>query len=143
MNRPAETALAAMPKVEGAGLGELSVVPGSVTAVHTPTQQPIENTISVTLKNIGTAPLAYTMTLQTTPPLTLSIVVPLTGTLDLGAETAVPLQLSLDGQPVGSYTGTLQIDTSSNGVLGSTALPVTVHLWDAIYETFLPLVIRP
>ncbi len=143
VNRPAETALAAMPKVEGAGLGELSVMSGAVTAVYTPTQQPINETITVTLENVGTAPLAYTLTLQTTAPLTLTLLAPLSGTLDLGEETAVPLQLSLDGQPVGSYTGTLQIDTSSNGVLGSTALPVTVHLWDTIYETFLPLVIRP
>jgi hypothetical protein len=142
VNRPAEAALAAMPKVAGAGLGELSVVPGAVTAVYTPTQQPIDETATVTLSNVGTAALAYTMTLQVNPPLLLSTFASLTGLLDTGEETAVPLQFSLDGQPTGSYTGTLQIDTNSNGVTDSTSLPVTVHLWDEIHETFLPVVIQ-
>lgn len=143
VDRPAEAALATMPKVAGAGLGELSVMPGSVTAVYTPTQQPINETVSVTLKNSGTAPLAYTMTLQTTVPLTLTLGGSLTGTLDLDEATAVPLQFILNGQPTGSYTGTLQIDTISNSVVGSANLPVTVHLWDEIHETFLPLAVRP
>ncbi len=143
VNRPAEAALAAMPKVEGAGLGELSVVPGAVTAVYTPTRQPINETVTVTLENSGTAPLAYTMTLQVNPPLSLSTSASLTGSLDPGEETAVPLQFFLDGQPTGSYTGMLQIETRSNGVLGSTNLPLTVHLWDEIHDTFLPLTVRP
>jgi hypothetical protein len=67
----------------------------------------------------------------------------MSGTLDPDEETAVPLQISLSGQPIGSYTGTLQIDTTSNGVMGSTNLLVTVHLWHEIHETFLPVVIRP
>jgi hypothetical protein len=142
-NRPAEAALTAMPKVAGAGVGELLVLPGAVTAVYTPTQQPIDETISLTLKNVGTAPLAYTLTLQTILPLTLNVTVPLIGSLDVGVETAVPLQFALTGQPVGSYTGTLHIETSSNGVSGSRNVPVTVHLWDAIYRTALPFVVRP
>ncbi|WP_420643035.1 hypothetical protein [Candidatus Leptofilum sp.] len=142
-NRPAEAALAAMPKVEGAGVGELSVMPEAVTAVYTPTQQPIDETISVTLKNVGTAPLAYTMTLQTTLPLTLTVNAPLTGSLDVGMETAVPLQFGLDGQPIGSYSGTVQIETSSNGIVDGQSVLVTVRLWDEIYRTFLPLAVRP
>ncbi|MCA9943019.1 MAG: hypothetical protein KC449_06035 [Anaerolineales bacterium] len=143
VNRPAEAALAAMPKVAGAGVGELSVMPGSVTAVYTPTQQPIAKTISVTLKNEGTAPLVYTLTLQTDAALMLALPAPLEGTLAPGEETAVPLQISLDGQPTGSYTGALQIDTASNSVVGSSSVPVTVHLWDEIGETLLPFAIRP
>lgn len=143
VGRPAEAALAAMPKVAGAGVGELAVVPGTVTAVYTPTQQPIDQTLTVTLKNVGTAPLAYTLTLQTSVPLTLTLSAPLTGTLAPEAETAVPLRWQLDGQPTGSYTGTVQIDTRSNGVLGSSSLPVVVHLWAEIFDTFLPVMIRP
>ncbi|WP_420631935.1 hypothetical protein [Candidatus Leptofilum sp.] len=143
VNRPAEAALAAMPKVAGAGVGELIVVPGAVTAVYTPTQQPITETVSVTLQNVGTAPLAYTMTLQTTLPLTLTLNAPLTGSLDVGMETAVPLHLSLDGQPIGSYPGTLQIETYSNGVASSHSVPVTVYLWDEVHRTFVPLAVRP
>jgi len=143
VNRPAEAALTAMPKVEGAGLGELTVLPGSVTAVFTLTQQPIDKTITVTLKNVGTALLGYTLTLQTTSPLTLTLSAPLTGTLDLAEETAVPLQIMLAGQPTGSYSGALSLDTISNGVIDGSNLPVTVHLWDEIHETFLPLTIRP
>jgi hypothetical protein len=142
-NRPAEAALAAMPKVAGAGVGELSLMPGTVTAVYTPTQQPINETVTVTLKNSGMASLAYTMTLQVNPPLSLSTTTPLTGSLDPDEETAVPLQLMLDGQPTGSYSSLVQIDTTSNGVMSSASLPVTVHLWDEIHETFLPVVTRP
>ncbi|MFZ1401402.1 MAG: hypothetical protein WAS33_31140, partial [Candidatus Promineifilaceae bacterium] len=131
------------PKVAGAGVGELAVVPGAVTAVYTPAQQPIAQTISVTLKNTGAAPLAYTMTVQTMPPLNLNVTGPLTGSLAVGEETAVPLPYSLDGQSVGSYAGSLQIETSSNGVANSQNVPVTVHLWAEIYRTFLPLTVRP
>ena len=142
-NRPAEVALTVMPKSAGAGVGELVAVPGTVTAVYTPTQQPIADTISVTLKNSGTAPLVYTMTLQTTSPLTLTVSVPLTGTLDIEAETAVPLGYALNGQALGAYTGTLKIETASNGVATSHAVPVTVHLWDVVYNTFVPMMTRP
>ena len=143
VDRPAEAALAAMPKVAGAGVGELSIVPGAVTAVYTPTQQPISETVMVTLKNVGTASLAYTLTLQTAQPLTLTLSVPLTGTLEPDDETAVPLQYELNGQPTGSYTGTMHIETFSNSVAVTHALPVTVYLWDEIYQAFLPVTIRP
>lgn len=143
VNRPAEAALAAMPKVAGAGVGELSLLPGAVTAVFTPAQQPIDETVSVTLKNSGVAPLAYTMTLQVNPPLMLSTSASLTGSLDPDEATAVPLQFELNGQPTGSYSGTLDIETTSNGVAESYSLPVTVYLWDEIHETYLPVVIRP
>ena len=142
-DRPAEAALAAMPKVDGAGVGELSAVPGMITAVHTPAQQPINETVTVTLKNVGNAPLAYTLTLQTNPPLMLSLAAATSGTLDLDEETAVSLEYSLDGQPTGSYTGTLQIDTVSNSIAAGSDLPVTVYLWDEIHRTFLPLATRP
>ncbi len=143
VGRPAEAALTAMPKVAGASVGELSVVPGAVTAVYTPSQQPIDETITVTLKNVGNAPLAYTLTLQTSPPLALSLSGAVSGLLDPNEVTAVPLQFSLAGQPTGSYSGALHINTTSNGVAGSHNLPLTVFLWDEIYHTFLPVVIRP
>ncbi len=140
VNRPAEAALAAMPKVAGAGAGELATVPGAVTAVYTPAQQPIAETVMVTLKNSGTAPLAYTMTLQTNSALSLNTSTPLTGSLEPDEETAVSLQYALDGQPTGSYAGSLKIDTSSSGVSDSVTVPVTVHLWNVIHKTFLPIV---
>jgi hypothetical protein len=143
VGRPAEAALAAMPKVAGASVGELSVVPGAVTAVFTPSQQPIDKTVTITLKNVGNAPLTYTLTLQPSPPLALSLSAPLSGLLDPNEATAVPLQFSLAGQPTGSYSGALHINTTSNGVAGSQNLPLMVFLWDEIYHTFLPVVIRP
>lgn len=143
VNRPAEAALSAMPKVAGAGVGELSVMPGAITAVYTPLQQPIDKTVVITLKNVGAQSLIYTMTLQSTAPLGLSLSAPLNGTLAPDAETAVPLQLELNSQPTGSYTGTLQIDTSSNGAASSQTVPVAVLLWDEIHQTFLPVVVRP
>ncbi|MCB8981830.1 MAG: hypothetical protein H6657_30860 [Ardenticatenaceae bacterium] len=142
-NRPAEAALTAMPKVAGAGVGELWVAPGMVTAVYTPTQQPISQTISITIKNVGTAPLDFSLALQDAPPLSLNLTGALTGTLAVGETTAVPLEYALDNQATGSYSGTLHIETSSNGVIGSQDVPVVVHLWDTIHEAFLPVVIRP
>lgn len=143
VDRPAEAALAAMPKVAGAGVGELSLLPGSITAVYTTTQQPISQTVTVTLKNVGTQPLVYTLTLQTAPPLTLTLPDSLTGTLQPSMETAVPLQYAIDSQPTGSYTGTVQIETFSNNVATSAAFPVTLYLWDNIFQTFLPMTVRP
>jgi hypothetical protein len=67
----------------------------------------------------------------------------LTGSLDPDEATAVPLQFELNGQSTGSYSGTLDIETTSNGVAESYSLPVTVYLWDEIHETYLPVVIRP
>jgi len=142
-NRPAEAALTAMPKVAGAGLGQLWVAPGAVTAVHTLSHQPLNKTLAVTIKNVGTAPLDYTLSLQETPPLALDLTGSITGTLGVNEATAVPLKYSLNNQPTGSYSGTLHIDTSSNGVTDSQVVPVTVHLWDTIHETFLPVVVRP
>ena len=141
-NRPAEAALTAMPKVAGAGVGELWVAPGTVTAVYTPTQQPINQTISLTIKNVGTAPLDFSLALQDAPPLLLNLTGALTGTLAVDETTAVPLEYALDNQATGSYSGTLHIETSSNGVIGSQDVPLVVHLWDTIHEAFLPVVIR-
>jgi hypothetical protein len=142
-NRPAEAALTAMPKVAGAGLGQLEVAPGVVTAVHALAHQPINKTVAVTIKNVGTAPLAYTLSLQETPPLSLDLTGSITGTLAVNEAAAVPLEYSLSNQTTGSYRGTLHIETSSNGVIDSQAVPVTVHLWEQINETFLPVVLRP
>ncbi|MBK8901128.1 MAG: hypothetical protein IPM53_08095 [Anaerolineaceae bacterium] len=142
-NRPAEAALAAMPKVAGAGVGDLSAAPDAVTAVHTLAQQPLNKTVSVTIKNVGTAPLDYTLLLQDTPPLSLSLTGALTGTLAVNESTAVPLKYTLNSQTTGSYSGTLHIATSSNGVTDSHSVPVTAHLWNTIHETFLPVVVRP
>ncbi|MCP4420726.1 MAG: hypothetical protein GY805_29305, partial [Chloroflexi bacterium] len=143
VNRPAEAALTAMPKVAGAGVGELSVVPGSITAVYTPTQQPISQTVTVTLKNVGTEPLAYTITLQTSPSLTLTLSAPLTGTLEANQETDVPLHYAIGNQPTGIYKGTMQIETSSNNVLRITNFPATLFIWDEVFQTFIPLLLRP
>ena len=51
-DRPAELALAAMPKVSGAPIGELAVTPQSITVIVTPTQQPFMITQTVTVAKL-------------------------------------------------------------------------------------------
>jgi len=142
-SRPAESALATMPKVSPPAVGELSISPAVYTDVITPSQQPYGEEVSLMLQNSGTLPLTYTMTLSTTSPLTVTLTGVPGGSLEANEQTAVSLQLNLDGQSAGTYTASLNIETESGGLPATETISLKIYVWEEIHRTFAPLVIKP
>lgn len=140
--RPAQPALAAMPKVSGPAGGELAFWPLAVTAVLTPGQLPFTSTAVLHLQNSGIMPLTYTLAAETGQPLTVTTALT-QGVLAPDAATAVTLTLTLSNQPSGTYGHTLALISDSVGVTETQTLPVTVHVWADIHRAYLPLLARP
>jgi hypothetical protein len=142
MGRPAEQALTDMPKVSPPAAGVLEVSPPAVTDIITPGQQPYSRTAVLQLENSGVQPLTFTLAAQPGTPLTITLPIT-TGNLDANEGTAVTLTLASDIQPIGTYTSTLTIHSQSAGLSTSQTVPITLHIWETIHRTYLPLVVRP
>lgn len=138
--RPAETALAQMPKVSPPTVGNLLVSPAAATSIITPAQQPFSQTATLLLANNGTLPLVYTMTIPAGSPLTVVPGGDLTGTLAPSAEVTKPITITTPVQSTGTYTGLVQIDTFSSGIESSRSVSITLHIWDTINQVHLPAV---
>ncbi|KAA3664142.1 MAG: hypothetical protein DWQ04_07230 [Chloroflexi bacterium] len=140
-DRPAESALSEMPKVAGAAIGELTISPTSITEIITPTQQPYAMTRTVTLENTGTKVFSYTVTAVSTNPLIPTIITP-TGTLNPNEQSSFQVVIESDGRSVGSYNGAVSIETTISTETEPTTMPVTLFIFDEIYQTFVPLILH-
>lgn len=142
MGRPAEQALTDMPKVTPPATGLLDVTPLSFTDIITPGQQPYTGTAVFQFRNAGPQALVYTATAQTGTPLT--VTVPVTaGSLLPHVSMAVTVTLTTITRPVGIYTGTLMITSTSAGVTATQTIPVTLYVWETVDRVYLPMVVRP
>lgn len=140
--RPAEQALADMPKVSAPAVGELELTPLAITEIITPGQQPFSHTAVLHLHNSGTQLLTYTLTAQTGTPLTVTL--PVTaGSLAENASTAVTLTFATAVQPTGVYSTALSITAESGGLTDTQTVPITLYIWDSIERAYLPVVVRP
>jgi len=140
-DRPAESALSAMPKVAGAAIGELAVSPASITEIITPTQQPYAVTRTVKIENTGTKVFSYTVTAVTPNPLIPTIISP-TDTLNPGEQSTFQVVIESDGRSVGSYNSAVSIETTISTETEPVTLPVTLFVFDTIHQAFLPMTIR-
>lgn len=139
--RPAETALREMPKTGPAPVAELSLDRTAVVTVIADDQQPTTMTETVTLRNSGSKPLTYTVSVDGTADLTPTIVNE-TGTLDPGVETAVQLVIESTARPVGKVEGQVTVTTTETVVGAPVTVPLTLYVFDELHRAFLPLVNR-
>jgi len=140
-DRPAEAALAAMPKVAGAAVGELAVAPAGITEIITPTQQPYAVTRTVTLQNTGTKVFSYTVTAVSPNPRIPTNISP-TGTLNPGEQSTFQIIIESTGRTAGSYSGAISIETTIATETMPISAPVTLFIFDEIHQTFLPMLLR-
>ena len=140
-DRPAEPALSAMPKVEGAAVGELAVSPASISEIITPTQQPFVMTRTVTLENSGSKVFSYTVVPVTPNQLTPTIISP-TGPLNPDEQSTFQVVIESTGRSTGTYTGEVSIETTISTESEPTTIPVMLYIFDEIHRLFLPLVQR-
>lgn len=138
--RPAESALAQMPKVSPPSVGELVINPLAVTHIITPAQQPFSQTENLYLANMGTLPLVYTVTVPAGSALNIVPGSDLTGTLAPSAQVTKTFFISTAVQPTGTYTGLVQIDTFSSGSQSGQSVPIHLNIWDTINQVYLPVI---
>ena len=140
-DRPAETALAAMPK-NPATLGPqlLDISPAFALLVDVD-EQPLTFTLPLNLANGGWESTNYTVTVDTSAAIVPTIASP-TGTLP--PTTLVPVSLTMAiSQPLGIYTGALTV-TASPGTAGvPQTVPLEVRVLPEVYRVYLPAVTRP
>ncbi|GIK58107.1 MAG: hypothetical protein HND44_10560 [Chloroflexi bacterium] len=142
MGRPAEQALANMPKVSPPATGVLEVSPLSLTTIITPGQLPLMHTAVLHLHNSGATTLTYTIAATPTAPLALTLPPTTTGALAAGQNMTMPVQLSLPVSPIGLYTGTVTAVSASSGLTATQTIPVRVYVWQTIHHVYLPVVLR-
>jgi hypothetical protein len=141
--RVAEAALTAMPKVSPAETGILEVNPLFVTEIITHGQQPYSHVTNIHVQNVGAMPLLLTATVEAGSPFTLTILSSDTYTLTVSEVVTLPVQIEANGLLTGTYTGTIRLDSESEGVLDQQHVEVTLFVWEQIERIFLPVVLRP
>lgn len=142
MGRPAEQALADMPKVSPPATGVLEVSPLSLTTIITPGQLPLTHTAVLHLHNSGATALTYTIAATTSAPLVITLPPTTTGALAAGQNVTMPVQLSLPASPIGLYTGTVTAVSASSSLTTTQTIPVRVYVWQTIHRVYLPVVLR-
>lgn len=139
-DRLAETALRQMPKVEEPKVGKLAVV-GALTAVITPTQQPLTITLPIYIHNTGTAPFTFTISADTTAAIVPTILTP-TAVIAPGEIVTAPVVFGSNGRSVGVYTGKLTIATTDPVENAPLDLPITLFIFDEIHRAYLPVILK-
>ena len=137
--RPAEAALREMPKGEPPNVGKLEAGGPQLTVVITPGQQPITVESSVYVRNVGTAPLTFTLEADTAAEIVPTIMTT-TAVLNPGEVVTSQITYGSNGRSAGSYTGTLIISTTETAEDSPLNLPVSVFIFDEIHNTYLPIV---
>jgi hypothetical protein len=111
------------------------VLPGEITSlmdVDMPTA--VTHTISISL----TPALSWTASLDSAETL------PATLSQTSGSSSAdLSLTFESNGLPIGIYTSTVTIDVTPTVSGSPFVLPVTLHVVPELYETFLPVALRP
>jgi len=139
-DRPAETALREMPKaIEPPSVGRLEASYGQLTAVITPTQQPLTITSPIYIHNTGTAPFAFILSADANAEIVPTILTP-TAVITPGGVVTSQITFGSNGRSVGIYTGTLTISTTEVVENSPLDLPVSIFIFDQIYRIHLPII---
>ncbi|MCI0397222.1 MAG: hypothetical protein L0332_33715 [Chloroflexi bacterium] len=140
-DRPAEAALAAMPK-NPATLGpRLLVSPAALSWLVDVDEQPLTFTSTLNLANGGWQSTNYTVTADTSAAIIPTIANP-TGALPPTALVPVWLTVAIS-QPLGVYTGTLTVAAPPGTAGAPQTIPLELHVLPEVYRTYLPTITRP
>ena len=140
-DRPAETALAAMPKVTAPPVGELAVSPAGVAAMITPGQQPFAQTTPLQLSNVGAAAFTYTVAID--PGSLAPAITNNSGVVNPTESAVVSVTVTSSVRPIGVYTATLTITAAADTMGTPATIPVDLFIVDQIHRAYLPVVRRP
>jgi hypothetical protein len=141
--KPAQGALAVMPKSKAGLTGQLQTSPKSLTVLIGINEQPFTWTSAISLYNAGWQSLRYTVTVNNSADAVPGLSGALTGTLSATQETW--LQLSVPGfsRTLGTYTGTVTASWYADGAANK---PKTIDLQMIVtggeYRVHLPLITR-
>jgi hypothetical protein len=140
-NRPAEAALAAMPKNPVATGPQLLVTPPSFSWLVDVGEQPLTLTLLLNLANGGWQSTSYTVTVDSSAAIVPTLTNP-AGSLPPAGLVPVSFTVAIS-QPLGVYTGSL-IVTASPGTAGAPQIvPLKVRVLAEVYRVYLPAVTKP
>jgi len=138
--RPAETALRTMPKSIVSPAGELTAAPDSIAVMITANQQPFNQTVPVTLGNIGSEPITYTVTAV---PGSLSLsVLNGSGTLNPAETAEVSVSIVSNGASTGTYASTLSVTATPGTLNAPRSISVKLFIVNQVYRIYLPQITR-
>jgi hypothetical protein len=139
--RPAEAALAAMPKNPVGNEPRLAVTPAAFSWFIGVDEQPVTFTLALNLANDGWQSTNYTVTADTAAAIVPTIASP-TGTLPPLSHLSLSLTVTIS-QPLGVYTGTLTVNASPGTADSPQTVPLEVRILPQIYRAYLPAIGRP
>lgn len=138
LGRPAQPALAAMPKNPASLDAWLYTTPAELTLFLGVDEQPLTQTLSIQVGNSGfLAPLVYTVTADANAAVVPHIPSP-TGQVEPLGQVTVQALISSTNRPVGVYTGTLTIRAAPGTPGSPTQIPITLRVLPEIHRLFLP-----
>lgn len=139
--RPAEGALRDMVKRPGSLTAEIGTHTSEIALMWDVASQPASQMVAVTLVNSGWVSTDFSATID--PAGTLSaVVVGGDGTIDPAGTATFYVDVSSDGQPVGTYETTLHIDATSGTGGVPLEIPVSLRLIEGVQFSFLPISIN-
>jgi len=141
--KPAQSALAALPKNKASLTGQLKTSATQLAFLIGVSEQPITVTAAINLYNAGWQPLVYTATVDSSASVVPGLSGATTGALSASQESV--LQLSVPGfsRTLGTYTGTVTVSWYASGV-GSKLRSIDVRLLvvSDVQRVALPLLAR-
>lgn len=138
--RPAEAALANMPKEVQVPTGELTVNGKAWGEVIAVADQPFSGSGSFTLTNKGTAAFNYSLSVDNSAPLQLSIQSPTSGSLDPAESITINVDVESVVQPVGHFSNIMEITAVGNNLDVTQQIPFDLYILSQVNEVFLPAV---
>ncbi len=141
--KPAQAALADMPKNAATIQGKLKTDVTQVTFLIGVGEQPITLPASIGLSNWGWNPAYYTATASASADIVPSLLNS-TGLLSATAQQPLNLVMTSTARASGLYTGLVTVNWSAAGVANPTARRVNVELRvvDQVHRIYLPLIMR-
>ncbi len=140
--RPAETALAAMPKYPAVLLPTLYVPVRELSFMLAAATQPLTLTTGLLVGNNGLlGGTVFTATVDSAAAVvpTLS---PITGTLPPGASTFITGTIMNLARPLGIYTGTITLSANPGTANTPVNIPITVWVVAEVHPLFIPLTMK-
>jgi hypothetical protein len=139
-DRPAEAALANMPKNPATIGPRLLISPPELSWLVDVDEQPLTLTLSLNVANGGWQSTNYTVTADTTAAVVPAITNP---TGELPPTTLVPVQLTvIINRPLGVYNGALTVSASPGTAGVPQTVPLEVRVVPEVYRVYLPVVRR-
>jgi len=141
--KPAQSALAAMPKSKASLTGQFKTSVNQLAIFIGVNEQPISWTSAVNLYNAGWQSLAYTATVNGSASVVPGLSGATAGTLSPTQESLLQLSVPRFSRPLGTYTGTVTVSWYAAGV-GNKSKPIDLQIIvvSDVHRVLLPLITR-